>query len=271
MGHAMCGNSCSQGYGNCKITGGVDKLSDRQETGTEGSGDSCTGPATDHGLVLYYYHPTTTHIIQKKISFEDYGSITVNGKTYYRFWWFNKGSSWPKGKTDVLGDTFGDCKETDAVCFQKLPEVAEKGLSLLAIDTSDNQMEWEFNDQNPVAHAAYKALRYGTTTEKTSGKEWAPKVLKGKITKSAQDTFMYRDQDGIRSFLLDDDGCDCHSTLSMGHAMCGAGCSQGYGNCRITGGVDQLSDAQTIGGEGAGSHCSGPATDHGLTLYFHPA
>ena len=29
----------------------------------------------------------------------------------------------------------------------------------------------------------------------------------------------YRDQNGIRSLMLDDDGCDCHSTLSMGHAM----------------------------------------------------
>ncbi|CAE7318762.1 unnamed protein product [Symbiodinium pilosum] len=195
--------------------------------------------------------------------------MKVDDKTYQKFWWFKKGSKWPTGKTDVLGDNFGDCKSSDAVCFQKLPEVKEEGLLLLAIDSEGNQFEWTFDSLNPVAHAAYKALRHGTTASKVSGATWAPRVIKGSITGSAQDTFMYRDQDGIRSFMLDDDGCDCHSTLSMGHAMCGGGCSQSYGNCKITGGVDKLSDAQMTGSAGSGHHCTGPATDYGLSLYYY--
>ena len=69
---------------------------------------------------------------------------------------------------------------------------------------------------------------------------------------------MYRDQGGIRSFLLDDDGCDCVSSLSMGHGMCGSGCSNSYGDCSKPGGVDTLNDGS----------CNMPDTDHGLVLYY---
>lgn len=270
MGHAMCADSCDDTYGNCKIKGGVDKLSDRQETGTAGAGEQCTGPAEDHGLMLYYYHPTAhVDVDSAKDAQKTYGSITVDGTKYEKFWWFSNGAAWPMGKKDVLGDSYGDCKSSDEVCFQKLPEVEEKGLLLLAVDDQGNQFEWKFDSSNEVAHAAFKAFRYGTTTQKASGTEWAPRVIKGSVTKSAQDTLMYRDQDGIRSFMLDDDGCDCHSTLSMGHSMCGDGCSNTYGNCMITGGVDKLSDTHVTGTEGSGSACTGPATDYGLTLYYH--
>jgi hypothetical protein len=44
-----------------------------------------------------------------------------------------------------------------------------------------------------------------------------------------QDSFMYRDQQGVKSFLLDDDNCDCLSTLSMGHGLCGTTFSTSYG------------------------------------------
>ena len=60
---------------------------------------------------------------------------------------------------------------------------------------------------------------------------------------------MYRDEAGIRSFLLDDDNCDCWSTLSMGHGMCGATCSSSYGDRSATGGVDNLNDAGCDGGK----------------------
>jgi hypothetical protein len=69
---------------------------------------------------------------------------------------------------------------------------------------------------------------------------------------------MYRKQDGITSFLLDDDGCDCVSSLSMGHGMCGSGCSNSYTDCSIPGGVDVLNDPG----------CNGPGLDHGLVLYY---
>ncbi|CAE7199003.1 unnamed protein product [Symbiodinium natans] len=173
-----------------------------------------------------------------------YGSIKVGGKEYHKFWWFTKGSSWPAGKTDVLADDFGDCQANDPVCFQKLPK-----------DDVGNEFLWKFDASNSVAHAAFKAFvplgrgregrkggRHGEKTEKLSGPAWTPQVLK-----------------------------DCHSSLSMGHAMCGTGCYPAYGNCRIKGGVDKLSDRSDTGGEGSGNHCTGPATDHGLTLYFHKA
>ncbi|CAE7209493.1 rsgI3 [Symbiodinium microadriaticum] len=204
----------------------------------------------------------------KDVPVDQYGTIDVQGKTYNKFWWFTKGSSWPAGKADVLGDSFGTCDDGDKVCFQRLPKVEEKDLELLAVDDVGNQFRWKFDASNSVAHAAFEAFRHGKTTQKTQGPAWAPEVLKGSVTSGAQDTLMYRDQDGVRSFMLDDDACDCHSTLSMGHAMCGSGCNQQYGNCQIKGGVDKLSDRSETGGEGSGSSCTGPATDHGLTLYF---
>ncbi|CAE7845121.1 rsgI3, partial [Symbiodinium necroappetens] len=213
--------------------------------------------------------PTAVLKHDKDVPVDQYGTIDVQGKTYNKFWWFTKGSSWPAGKADVLGDSFGTCDDGDKVCFQRLPKVEEKDLELLAVDDVGNQFRWKFDASNSVAHAAFEAFRHGKTTQKTQGPAWAPEVLKGSVTSGAQDTLMYRDQDGVRSFMLDDDACDCHSTLSMGHAMCGSGCNQHYGNCQIKGGVDKLSDRSETGGEGSGSSCTGPATDHGLTLYFH--
>ncbi|CAE7690568.1 unnamed protein product, partial [Symbiodinium sp. CCMP2592] len=46
----------------------------------------------------------------------------VQGKTCNKFRWFTKGSSWPSGKADVLGDCFGTCDDGDKVCFQSLPK-----------------------------------------------------------------------------------------------------------------------------------------------------
>ncbi|CAE7666521.1 Cd163 [Symbiodinium sp. CCMP2592] len=200
-----------------------------------------------------------------------YGSIELAERVYNKFWWFTKGSSWPHGKTDVFGDSFGACNTWDPVCFQKLPSQAkEAGTRLLAIDSVGNEFEWIFDESNKVAHAAFEAMANGVTTRTASGANWNPEVHGGKAsTGSNQNHAMYRDQDGIRSFMLDNDGCGCHSTLSMGHAMCGGGCDERYGNCRITGGVGKLSDHHETGTEGSGSHCTGPATDFGLTLYFH--
>lgn len=72
-----------------------------------------------------------------------------------------------------------------------------------------------------------------------------------------QDSFMYRSQNGVRSVLLDDDNCDCLSTLSMGHGMCNSGFSTSYGPAQRFG-VDVLYD----------THCQTPDPKHGLSLYF---
>ena len=72
-----------------------------------------------------------------------------------------------------------------------------------------------------------------------------------------QDSFMYRIQNGVRSLLLDDDNCDCYTTLSMGHGMCLTGFSTSYGPSGRFG-VDLLYD----------TYCQTPDPKHGLTLYF---
>ena len=68
---------------------------------------------------------------------------------------------------------------------------------------------------------------------------------------------MYRTQNGVKSLLLDDDNCDCLTTLSMGHGMCGTGFSTSYGPANRFG-VDLLYDP----------HCQTPNPQWGLSLYF---
>lgn len=76
----------------------------------------------------------------------------------------------------------------------------------------------------------------------------------GPSPNEAQDSFMYRVQNGVRSLLLDDDNCDCHSTLSMGHGLCGSGFSTSYGPSGRFGVYD--------------TYCQTPDPKHGLSLYF---
>ena len=67
---------------------------------------------------------------------------------------------------------------------------------------------------------------------------------------------MYRMEHGIASLLLDDDNCDCQTTLNLGHGMCYAGYSTSFGPEKL--GVDLLYDPG----------CHTPSPDNGLTLYF---
>ena len=82
-------------------------------------------------------------------------------------------------------------------------------------------------------------------------------MLSGTAPAAYQDSFMYRDQYGVRSVLLDDDNCDCYSSLSMGHGMCNANHDTQFGPANQFG-VDALYD----------SHCNVPRAGVGLTLYF---
>ncbi len=68
---------------------------------------------------------------------------------------------------------------------------------------------------------------------------------------------MYRVQYGVKSVLMDDDNCDCYTTLSMGHGMCRTGFSTKYGPASRFG-VDLLHDPK----------CETPNQKNGLTLYF---
>lgn len=80
---------------------------------------------------------------------------------------------------------------------------------------------------------------------------------KGSVPDKDQDCFMYRVEHGVASFLLDDDNCDCLSTLSVGHGMCMNNFSPNYGT-EYSFGVDLLYDPG----------CVSPSPDHGLILFF---
>ena len=83
---------------------------------------------------------------------------------------------------------------------------------------------------------------------------WNPEVLNGSEPKYDQRTFMYREQNGVKSVLLDDDNCDCLSTLSLGHGICHYGSRSASVNCFD---VDTLYDPS----------CHSPRSGIGLTLY----
>ena len=61
--------------------------------------------------------------------------------------------------------------------------------------------------------------------------------------------------------MLDDDTCDCKSTLNAGHAMCGSSWNQTYAQpdgAYLRYGVDTLND----GG------CRGPVPERTLELFY---
>lgn len=67
---------------------------------------------------------------------------------------------------------------------------------------------------------------------------------------------MYREQGGVKGFILDDDCCDCNSTLNVGSNLCGAGAGN-YGD-GFGFGVDNLDDRA----------CSTPESYKSLFLFF---
>lgn len=81
-----------------------------------------------------------------------------------------------------------------------------------------------------------------------------PKTKSGRSPKVVLDSFMYREQNGVKSILLDDNNCYCLSSMSMGCGMCR---TSGPSNGNVPG-VDALYD----------SGCNAPRPVIGLTLYF---
>jgi len=195
----------------------------------------------------------------------DYEVLNKFGHRWRRFWWWSGQETWPENVTDVLGQPFGDCSGDSAYCFGRLPRnLEEDQTSLLAIDGNGNIYRWDFDHLIPTAHAAWRAFRDHRMTMynevRNSQRAWNPEVLEGKRGKDgvAQDSFMYREQFGVKSMLLDDDNCDCLSTLSMGSGMCSADHSTKYGDAHVFG-VDTLDDP----------HCQGPKPTNMLELYFN--
>lgn len=185
----------------------------------------------------------------------------VDGVKWTPFWWYKEGSGWPSGETDVLADEYGSCEPDAKYCFSRLPEeLSERGAEMLGIDSAGTIYRWAFNAYNPTAHAAWMAFhdhkqtKAGAITNKTP---WNPKVVAGIQPNRPQDSFMYRTQNGVASIMIDDDNCDCLTSLSIGHGMCGSTFKTVYGPANRYG-VDLLYDSQ----------CQTPSPDNGLTLYF---
>lgn len=157
---------------------------------------------------------------------------------------------------------FGHCQASDPYCFGRLPSDAIRASTeMLAIDSQGNEYFWGFGAATSAAHAAWRAfhdhevISYGEVIDVSP--PWDPLVLNGVSPSRSPDSFMYREEQGVKSVLLDDDGCDCYSSLSLGHALCSTSHNTNYGP---TGqyGVDALYD----------SHCNVPRQGVGLTLYF---
>ena len=237
LGHGLCGNGHSTKFSNVKVFG-VDKLYD----------PGCRGPYPHYGLSLYFR-------TAKKLSLDKFGG------GWRAFWWYEKDTTWPSQAKDVFGNPYGSCEVFNIFCFQRLPGwLKESDTELLVADSVGTVYKWTFNPKNPVSHAAWLAFHdHQETPHKAvvDSKTWNPVVLKGTATKRAQDSFMYREQNGVKSLLLDDDNCDCLSSLNLGHGMCHAGHSTSFSRANVFG-VDALYD----------SGCHGPVSTTGLTLYY---
>ena len=132
----------------------------------------------------------------------------------------------------------------------------------LAVDGVGNAFRWKFDAANPTAAAAWRAFHDHAETAAgavVNSQKWNPDVMAGSLSAKFrdQDSFMYRDQYGVKSLLLDDDNCDCLSTLSMGSGMCLEGQQTRYGPARVFG-VDNLNDPG----------CDTPTPEKSLSLYF---
>ena len=86
--------------------------------------------------------------------------------------------------------------------------------------------------------------------------------LSGGPYQTQQDSFMYRREHGVVSFLLDDDNCDCWSTLNAGHAMCHGGFHSTYGMENVHG-VGLLNE-----GGCNSTKFNGPSGENSLFLYY---
>ena len=136
---------------------------------------------------------------------------------------------------------------------------------MLAIDSEGTEYKWSFDPGNSVAHAAWRAFHDHEIIPAgeilREDPDWNPEVLKGDTPKRPQDSFMYREQNGVMSVMLDNDNCDCYSSLSLGHGMCYEG-HKANKSPENQFGVDTL--LETCGNV----VMSGPRSSVGLTLYF---
>jgi hypothetical protein len=192
----------------------------------------------------------------------NYYDNTTDGGRWIRWWWYT-GVGWPGHETEALGHPFGTFDSSSHYGFQRLPEGLEKEqVELLAKDGDGNIYKWDFASPSATAQQVWDSFTTGAQGRwNNAGDAWNPEVIAGSFFNTDQDAWQYRESEGVVSFLLDDDTCDCKSTLNAGHAMCGSGWNQTYAQpdgAYLRYGVDTLND----GG------CRGPVPERTLELYY---
>ena len=192
----------------------------------------------------------------------NYYDNSSDGGRWIRWWWYT-GVGWPGHETEALGHPFGTFDSSSHYGFQRLPEGLNKdSVELLAKDGDGNIYKWDFADTSGTAQTVWDSFTQGTQGVWANNGAFMPTVIAGGFHGGVQDTWQYRVSEGVASFLLDDDSCDCVSTLNAGHAMCGgSGWSQTYAQpdgAYLRYGVDTLND----GG------CRGPVPERTLELFY---
>ena len=212
---------------------------------------------------------TETQVQQNFNSVKDRYNIKVTGVdnttdsgNWIRFWWYD-GTIWPTNETDVLGHPFGTFDSSSRYAFQRLPQNLTKATTeLLAKDGAGNIYKWDFSNSSVTAQRVWDSFYSGTQGSWANTGAFEPTVLAGTAPRASQDSWQYRVSEGVVSFLLDDDTCDCYSSLNAGHAMCGSsGWNQTYAQpdgAYLRYGVDLLYDAG----------CQGPLPTNSLELFY---